>query len=208
MELGVITSENLAAFQTLLLPETVRALADGKPVTALGLVQDRVAVGACAGSMEERRFQIHSFYVAPAYRRMGGGRMLMDQLKELTGKRASELKISFTTTKAEHEALIPFLEKLGFVQEENHGESIYRINLGQAARSPFFQSRKSGWGTPFSQLDEGVLSAGERAAAVDQAPLPAGGLCAASVDRDVSAAYVRNGSIVLHGALCRRTAPK
>ena len=67
MELGVITSENLAAFQTLLLPETVRALADGKPVTALGLVQDRVAVGACAGSMEERRFQIHSFYVAPAY---------------------------------------------------------------------------------------------------------------------------------------------
>ena len=195
MELGIVTSENLEIFRSLLLPESAQALADGEPVTTLGLVEKHVAVGACAGSMEERCFQIHSFYVAPACRRMGGGRMLMDQLKKLTGKRASELKISFTATKEEHRALIPFLESMGFVRQEDFGESIYQVTLEQVSRSPFFRSGKTGWGTPFSQLDEGVLSAGERAARFDQAPLPKGGLRAPSVDRDVSAAYVQDGVI-------------
>lgn len=195
MELGIVTSENLEVFRSLLLPESARALADGEPVTALGLVQDRVAVGACAGSIQGERFHINSFYVAPAYRRMGGGRMLMDQLKELTGKRASELKISFTATKEEHHTLIPFLESMGFVRQEDLGESIYQVTLEQVSRSPFFRSGKTGRGTPFSQLDESVLCAGERAALVDQAPMPKGGLRAPSVDRDVSAAYVQNDVI-------------
>ncbi len=195
MEIGVITSRNIGVFRSLLLPECARAVAAEEPIVALGLTQDKLAVGACAGTLVGKHFQILSFFVASSYRRMGGGRMMMEKLKELTREDADGLKISFTTTKEEHQAIIPFLEKMGFTREEDYGETIYQTTLEQVTRTPFFEKRTGGWGTPFARLSDSVLSAGERAAIAAQAPMPRGGLRASIVDRDVSVAYLQDGAV-------------
>ena len=49
MEIGVLPSGGPGVFRALLLPEAARALEEGEPLTALGLTQEGMAVGAAAG---------------------------------------------------------------------------------------------------------------------------------------------------------------
>lgn len=72
MEIGVVIPGEPGVFASLLLPETVQQLQAGEPVTALGLTEGRLAVGAAAGYLVGQMFQVTSLYVAPDYRRQGG----------------------------------------------------------------------------------------------------------------------------------------
>ena len=192
MEIGVLPSEGPGVFRTLLLPEAAQALERGEPLTALGLTEGGLAVGAAAGYLAGKRFCLISLYVAPAFRRKGGGRMLVEELARLCRGRADTMSVDFTATRPDHETLSPFLERMGFMREEDLGEAIYLIPLGQAARSAFFAGRGVERGTPFSRLSRDVLSAGERAALASGAPIPPGGLSSPLVDRDVSVAFVQD----------------
>lgn len=189
MIVGVLPPGDPGVFRSLLLPEAADALAAGEAVTALTLTEDTVAVGALAGHLEDGRFQITSLYVAPDYRREGGGRMLLERLAQVLEGHASSIEISFTTTQEEHEMLLPFLEVMGFRAKKHHGETTYLTTLAAALRNSFFKVAKA-VGTPFSQIDAWLLTAASKAAMLSGAPLPVGGLNGKAVDPDVSIAVV------------------
>ena len=83
MELGYISEDSLPVFQSLLLPVAAEAIKNGEPLTALGVSEDGCACGALAGFLRDNDFQIVSLYVAPDWRRKGGGDMLFDALEGL-----------------------------------------------------------------------------------------------------------------------------
>lgn len=195
MEIGFLVPGEPGAFAPLLLPQAAQQLQAGEPLTALGLTEARLAVGAAAGYLQGRMFQITSLYVAPDYRRRGGGRMLVEGLLRLTRGQADGLEIRFTTAKEEQQALPPFLARMGFVRQDDRGETIFQIRLEQIACVPFFAKGGAGHGTPFAQLGDSQLLDAERAAAAVDAPMPAGGLRGKTVDRDVSMAAVADGAV-------------
>ena len=175
MQIGILPPGEPGVFRSLLLPEVAEALAAGEPVTAFGLTQDRLAVGALAGYLENRRFQIASLYVAPDYRRCGGGRMLLEALLKVLEGYASGVEINLTVTHEEHETLLAFLEVLGFAREEEGGEGRYLTTLGEVSKRPFFAGSGKPMGTPFSELSEGTLSLMKKAAMMADALQPEGG---------------------------------
>ena len=193
MNIGILPPGDAGVFQSLLLPETARALAAGEPVTALALTRNDVAIGAVAGYLENDCFQISSLYVAPDYRRCGGGRMLLEELRELLEGHATGMEISFTVTREEHQTLLPFLEVMGFEREEDRGETLYLTTLGAAAATPFFATAGKTAGTPLSELNDGALSLLNKAAMAAGAPVPEGGLLAKTVERKISLVRM-NGS--------------
>lgn len=195
MEIGVLSRENYGVFCSLLLPEVANALSAGEPVTALALTQDDVAVGALAGYLDHQHFQIQSLYVAPDYRRCGGGRMLLETLFHALDGYASGVEISFTVTKEEHKTLLPFLEVMGFEREPDYGETLYLTSLGAVTATPFFASSGNKTGTPFSELSVGTLSLMSKTALTAAAPIPEGGLRADTVDRECSIAYINGGKL-------------
>ena len=83
MEIGVLTREVLPVFSTLLLPEAAAQLEADEPPLALGLTEDNLACGALAGRMEGDLFAVTSLFVAPDYRRRGGGTMLLRALADV-----------------------------------------------------------------------------------------------------------------------------
>lgn len=195
MEIGVVIPGEPGVFASLLLPETVQQLQAGEPVTALGLTEGRLAVGAAAGYLVGQMFQVTSLYVAPDYRRQGGGRRLLEGLQQLTRGQADGLEIRFTADKEEQQALLPFLERMGFTRQDNHGETLFRTTLGEIAQVPFFAKGGAGHATPFSKLGESQLLDVEHVAAAVDAPVPVGGLRSKKVDRDISMAVLSDGAV-------------
>lgn len=187
MELGFLPAQDPGVFRPLLLPRAAAALSAGEPLTALALTEGTLAVGAAAGYLDGRRFLLISLYVAPEHRRQGGGRMLVEKLAELARPYAETMEVSFNVTLEEHKTLSPFLEKLGFTEEDDHGENIYLTTLGQVNHA-FFSSSARSFGTPLSALNEGTISLIGRAALAADAPLPEGGV--ASADRELSMVFL------------------
>lgn len=190
MELGYLPLGEPGVFRSLLLPETADALAAGEPLTALVLTEGELAVGAAAGFLENGRFLITSLYVAPAYRRKGGGRQLVETLSRLCAPYAGAMELRFTATREEHDTLPPFLAAMGFVPVPDGGENIYLTTLERAAASAFFSGAGKSGGTPLSDLSKGQLSLMEKAAYAVGAPWPEGGVLAPGVDREVSVAVL------------------
>jgi len=197
MEIGMINRDNLEVFQTLLLPQEAEALRSGKELLALGIAEEGTACGAVSGWLKEGWFEIRSFYVAPAYRGKGGGRLMLETLCRLLKGRTSTLEISYTRTREEHEAFGGFLNALGFKKEEDYGENLYRIPLGEVFRTSFF----SGDFQPpqdvkaFSELSEWTLKQAYKkqlALGTDYMPKP---LTDDSLDGRMSMAIVRDNEI-------------
>ena len=186
MEIGVLPLGEPGVFRSLLLPRVAQALEENEPVTALGLTENGLALGAAAGYLEQGRFLISSLYVAPDHRRRGGGRLLMETMAQLAAPYAGAMELHFTSTREEHETLPPFLAAMGFQEEDDGGENIFLTTLGAVADTPFFSGAGKNFGTPLSELNAGVMSLTEKAALAVGAPLPEGGVTAAGVDRDVS----------------------
>ncbi len=187
MELGILPIGEPGVFRSLLLPEAADALAAGEPLTAVALTEDALAVGAAAGYLEAGRFLITSLYVAPAYRRRGGGRRMVETLRSLSAPYAGAMELRFTATMEEHDTLPPFLTALGFAEEADGGENIYLTTLERAAASPFFSGGKSS-GTPLSDLSRGQRSLLEKAAYAAGVPWPEGG--DTQIDETVSVAVL------------------
>lgn len=199
MKIGYIGKEQLDTFSTLLLPQIVDAIRKGEPVTTLGAVKDKVAVGAVAGYLEDSVYKIISLYVAPNYRRQGTAGKLLEKLEEflLINTGAAAMEISFTVTEQEHHQLKPFCEKLGFEEEEQQGETLYTFTLAQAAASPLFKTGENPDSRilPFSQISEELLREAQREAMLLDVPLPEAGLLGGEVDRELSHALVDEGKL-------------
>lgn len=195
MKVGILPLEEPGIYRSLLLPEVADALADQEPLTALVVTLDETAFGAVAGYIEGNRFKILSLYIVPEYRRKGGGRLLIETLMSQAKDTVMGIEINFTTTEEEHETLHPFLETLGFVQENNRGLATYLTTVGALADSKFFKNCKAKVGIPFSELDKYILTSESKRAAISFDELPKGGLQSERVDRDISVATIHNQKI-------------
>lgn len=198
MKIGVLPLGDPGVFRSLLLPEVAAALTDKEPITAFGLTQNDLAICAAAGYLEEDSFLILSFYIAPDYRRCGGGRLLMETLAEALRSEASHISLSFTAMEPEQETLLPFLDALGFLQEADHGETIYLTSIEKITDTPFFAAGEKTGGIPFSELTEQQLSAATKAAQLALAPMPQDGFRAKSVEQEISMAYIKEGALLAY----------
>lgn len=197
MEIGWIVHETCGIFQTLLLPDVAAALKQGKPLLALGLTEDNVACGAAAGELQGDVFTVTSFYVAPDYRRRGGGTMLIDTLRTLLKEHCRSLEISYTVTLPEHQALAPFLTAMGFLCRPDYGETIYGLTLGSLEENSFFARKQKTPANvrPFAQISPALLREVYQAArAREEAYLPVP-LTDPALDAAVSMAVVTDNAV-------------
>ena len=206
MEIGWIGRETCGIFQTLLLPEAAEALKQGKPLLALGLTEDNVACGAAAGELEGDGFNVTSFYVAPDYRRRGGGTMLIETLRTLLKEHCSSLEISYTVTLPEHQAIAPFLIAMGFLCRLDYGETIYGLTLGSLENNSFFarEQKIPANVRPFGQVSHTLLREVYQAArAREEAYLPVP-LTDPALDSTVSMAVVEDNAVRSFAAVLSR----
>lgn len=148
MKVCLIGGKEIPFFRSLLLPKAVAEVDAENPVLALGLIDDSdgegVACGAVAGWVAEDVFEIHSLYVAPAFRRKGGGRLMLETLCRMAEGICNGIRVSFVATdEKEHGTLFPFLEAMGF-DEKYVTDRLYGITLEELEKSAFFAGAKSG----------------------------------------------------------------
>ena len=191
MEIGWISSGSWEAFHTLLLPDAAQAIHKGLPVLALGLTEGDTACGAAAGMLRGETFLLQSFYVAPEFRRRGGGRLLMDTLRQVLQGHCRSVEIHYTITQPDHEGLAPFLTALGFSRERDQEETLYALTVGKLKDNSFFAKRKPPTtALPFEQVPHALLAKAYQAAqAKGEAYLPVP-LTDPSVDQAVSMALL------------------
>ncbi|MDR0875405.1 MAG: GNAT family N-acetyltransferase [Clostridiales Family XIII bacterium] len=192
MQTGCITQENFSYFHTLLLPNAVSAIEAGEPLTALALVEEGAACGAAAGYLTDDSFVLSSLYVAPEYRRRGGGRRLLEAYLSLLEKTeddaARTLTVYYTVTRPEHEELAPFLTALGFTAQEEEAGTIFLSTLGEAAATPFFVSggEKSDAISSFAEVPKAYLAEMTKRAERLDVPLPEYPLYDDKTEKDIS----------------------
>jgi len=201
MDITMITSENLPHFKTLLLPGSFAMMEAQQPVTALGLVEGRVACGALAGYVEDETFRLTSLFVAEGYRRRGGAQLLMDTLCRVLRDDPSlyTLSADYTVTREDHRVLERFLEKYGFENQDN-GQSIYCVTMEQIAQASFF-SGKPGSGEekrllPFSKIPDIYIQIMDRKLAADGGRPLEKPMEQAELDRDVSVGVLDGNKLI------------
>lgn len=202
---GVIADEDMPAYKSLLLPEVGEALERDEPVTVLGLVQEETACGALAGYVTDNCFHIASLYVAPDYRGQGGGRLLMHILESLLWDEPDigAIDLSFTTAVTENETLLPFLENMQYIQENDSGKNIYMFTLEQLnpVNPPKQVDEKEGRIRFFTQLSEDMLRAAQKQSVALGTPHPEQKLTSPQLERELSCAVVKNGRIEAYVAV-------
>ncbi len=144
MDTTIIDKGNINLFKDLLIPEEASLILAGKPLFALGLVDNGVACGAVAGGPYESVFKVSSLFVAPDYRKMGGASLLLKTLENLMLgiKGLYEIQVDFTIFNEEHKLLEKFLLNTGFSFERG-ADGIYSVSLGSLANNPFYSNTAS-----------------------------------------------------------------
>lgn len=144
METTIIDKGNIHHFAKLLLQEEAKLIIEGKPLFALGLVDNGVACGALAGGPYDNVFRLTSFFVAPDYRNKGGATLLLNTLKELMlgQKELFEILTEFTIFNDEHRLIEKFFSHSGFSFAQS-SESIFSVTLGDLAKNPFYSDNAS-----------------------------------------------------------------
>ena len=197
IEVGYIDETNLDSFKTLLMPDVAAAIESGEPVVALGLVMSGVAAGAVAGHAEDETFVIESLYVAPAYRKRGGGEKLMDELTDLLWGEVSQIRIGLVITLPEHEELAAFLNRNGFVDIAKEDSSMFRITLRKLTENEMLNKvPDSPKVLNFADVDEYLLRKEHKRAMAAGDPVPFGSFVSPSVRKDLSAAYVEGDEVM------------
>ena len=205
MQLGIIADDDMWAFEPLLLPQAVEALHRGEPLTVMGIMQEDTACGALAGYVADGCFHVVSLYVAPGYRRQGGASMMVHTMENLLWAEPDigAMEIEFTTAEADNETLLPFLQTLQFMQEDDGGKNIYTFTLGQlkTVKQPKAVNEKDGRVRAFSQLSEDLLHAAQKRSVALGTPQPEQTLTSPQLERELSYAVVKNGRVEAYAAV-------
>lgn len=171
--------------KSLLLPRAYQAWKDGEEPLILGLAKDQTAVGALAAELDGDSLQVISFYVAPEYRRQGGGTLLMEQLLMIADDVAEEVVFDFIATEEEHLALELFLCTYGFIEEERYG-AIYATTIGKLSEVPALQKEAKNAGIPLRELGPVEKNKAQQQISDMNAPFGDSMLTGEKVDQDVS----------------------
>lgn len=192
METTIIDRGNLKYFTSFLLTNAAKLLQEGKPLFALGLVDNGTACGALAGGPINGKFQITSFFVAPSARGKGGASLMLQTLIDcmMSQKELYEICVDFTVFNDDHILFEGFLKHHAFIFEQED-EEIYSVSLSSLSQNPFFSdttiTHKS---LPFSEIPPAyVRELDHYMMANDGAPLPVP-LENADLDTDLSVAIL------------------
>jgi GNAT superfamily N-acetyltransferase len=200
MELGHIVANNLSAYRSLLLPQAARAIERGEALTAVGVAEGDLACGALAGFLEEDCFRIASLYMAPDYRRKGGGRLMLDALADILNglPGAGAMRADYAATEPEHDTLEPFFERMGFSPTAGRGRDVYFFTLGQATASSLFAGDAPGSANilPFSKIPNFCLAKAALRAGELGVPMSGATLTGAGIDRDISVALMQDKDVI------------
>lgn len=140
----LITGDNLEVFKDFLGKDMYTGLKKGLPYTAIGLLCGKTAIGTVAGYLDKGKvFTIMSLYVAPDWRRIGGGTMLIGKLRDILDKLDMPPAIlSFVESGSETESIPPFLSSLG-ISEIQGLANIYRVPISSFYESDLFKDTYS-----------------------------------------------------------------
>lgn len=130
MRLFSIKNGQAKEAKSLLLPDTVKAIERGLPVTAIIAEEDERAVGAAAGIADGDVFRLLSIYVEPEYRKMGIGRALLEKLEEIVAVTGRLIRAEYTAVSKDLEELAPFFLRLGYRDDAQHRPGYYIGNIG------------------------------------------------------------------------------
>lgn len=183
--------EQVEQMRTLLLPEAYEAWKRDGELLILGLAKDKTAVGALAAAPEGDTLSIVSLYVAPKYRRQGGGRLLMNQFLLIAEDVAERAELDFIGTGSEQEALELFLAACGFMEEELYGE-VYAAQLRQLAEVAAFRKEMKNAGTPLRELGPVERRKAEQEISRTDAPYESGLFTEKELDEDISRIHFNN----------------
>lgn len=147
MHITAITPENISFFKNYLLPDIAESTT---PYLKLGLIDHTTACGSIAGWLSHGVLEIVSLYVAPDYRRKGGGTLLFQGLLECNPVvyTADILPIS------QDMQLLPlFFTAMKMHQSESEGTQ-YAATLEKISQQRLFQNHLTipESVTPFSQV--------------------------------------------------------
>ncbi|MCR4642697.1 MAG: GNAT family N-acetyltransferase [Lachnospiraceae bacterium] len=192
MNITLIDDNNKEAFQPVLLKEVYPFINSEGEIFAIGLTESGTAIGALAGVMKNDRFQVLSLFVAPDYRRKGGGHLLVNEALKLIEEDADALEFSFAMTDPDKAALISFLEAEDFRNETIEDRNIYIIPLSDAKRAVSrWKDAMSARSLKivlkhFSECNEHEIYDAEKQAKIQAAPMPKGGFSSEEIDADLS----------------------
>lgn len=186
--IGLVNEDNIDVFGTLLLQDVRDDINNGLPVICLGWMVDEKAAGAVSGTVSEDVFQINSLYVAPGYRKMGGGNFLLESIEGLVSDYVGNIGIRFASTGAEAGLLEVFLNHRGY-RSEILEDQMYVTTLADAEVEREFSRDDEIVGESFADTSERLLKKITKQTDVLKQPLPNGGLLGPDVDREISRFY-------------------
>lgn len=192
----MITSPTRALYKNMIMPDVYQAIENGTPMTAIGLSEDNIAVGALVGAITEGDvFEVRSLYVAGKYRRQGGGTMLIRALQSLLEKRGLPAVLSCLEGNDESDALISFMESIGAVRDTEL-EGIYRGRLRSFWGSGLF-SRD--YNNPdikrFTQLSDTELEDVTKIISRFEVPIEGNFFQSGGILKKASLAAIQNGTV-------------
>lgn len=99
---------------------------EGKPIFALGAVEDGTALGALAGGPRNGEFEIVSFFVAREQRNRGAGTALLEELVRIAALQSElrQIRCSFENLTVEQERLVEFLKRHDFSDRTDTGNML------------------------------------------------------------------------------------
>lgn len=111
-----VDKKNIDVVKGVFPEETVNAILEDMPVTALIAISDEMAVGFLAGVWDEYTFMLDYLFVPPEHRRQGIGKAMLRSLCSELEKKVKDVRIccEYTGLDEERETLAGFFEAEGF----------------------------------------------------------------------------------------------
>ena len=140
MKVKMITPETKLFFEHLLDPDVYSLISRGEPVTAIGLIEKNIPIGAVAGMLGDNDiFTVMSLYVDPDHRRKGGGKMLMGALEAVLEEAGSGTAVlSYIESSVDEDNTVPPLMEALEIYETSSLEHLYEIPLESFFTSGMF----------------------------------------------------------------------
>ena len=174
--------------KSLLLPDTVKAIEKGLPVTAIIAEEDERAVGAAAGIADGDVFRLLSIYVEPEYRKRGIGRALLEKLEEIVAVTGRLIRAEYTAAGEDLEALAPFFLHLGYRDDAQNRPGYYIGKIGNLTEDETIPDLPENFSLSFlDDIGEKTLSDFQKTTEID--------FTAGTVLKDVSCAVLMEGTI-------------
>ena len=191
-----VEPENPGAFEQLMLPSVVKRLERGDNFPIIGLLSENVAVGAIVLYAKQGRIEILSLYVAPKYRRQGGGNILLQTAELLADKLGCRMFARFTVVDEETEILEKVLSSYGFKLRNDKEARTYMVTLSECEEEESIKNEEHDKSLAFfSDLTDAKLKSFNKVAEAKDAFLPKGGFLGKNLNRELSAVYQAKGGV-------------